>query len=107
MFILISILGGYIVTALMQGISFTFYIDSIMRAITGVDILLFVLKNIFSGLIIFIVSCYQGLLVKKSPTEVPVVTTQAVLKSIVYVIIFNVSVTALFYFYQLSKIGVI
>jgi phospholipid/cholesterol/gamma-HCH transport system permease protein len=107
LFILIAILGGYMVTALMQGISFSFFIDSIVRATSGVDIGLFILKNIFSGLIIFVVSCYQGLLVNKSPTEVPIVTTQAVLKSIIYVIIFNMSVTAIFYFYQLSKMGVI
>lgn len=107
MFILISILGGFVVTALVQGMSFSFYIDSVLRAISGVDLSLFIIKNIFSGLIIFIVSCYQGLLVKKSPTEVPIATTQAVVKSIIYVIVFNLTVTALFYFYQLSKLGVI
>lgn len=107
MFILISILGGFVVTALVQGMSFSFYIDSVLRAISGVDLMLFILKNIFSGLIIFVVSCYQGLLVKRSPTEVPIVTTQAVVKSIIYVIVFNLTVTALFYLYQLSKLGVI
>jgi phospholipid/cholesterol/gamma-HCH transport system permease protein len=107
MFILISILGGFVVTALVQGMSFQFYIDSVVRAVSGLDMSLFILKNIFSGLIIFSVCSYQGLLVKKSPTEVPVVTTQAVVKSIIYVIVFNMSVTAIFYFYQLSKMGVI
>jgi phospholipid/cholesterol/gamma-HCH transport system permease protein len=58
-------------------------------------------------MIIFVVSCYQGLSVKRSPTEVPIVTTQAVVNSIIYVVIFNLSVTSLFYLSQLVKMGVL
>jgi phospholipid/cholesterol/gamma-HCH transport system permease protein len=45
--------------------------------------------------------------VKRSHTEVPVATTQAVVDSIIYVVVFNVSVTSLFYINQLMKMGVL
>ena len=86
---------------------FAFYYDSLARAIAAEDIWLFLLKNIFSGVIIFVVSCHQGLSVKHSHTEVPVVTTQAVVDSIIYVVVFNMSITSLFYLNQLMKLGVL
>ena len=106
-FILISLLGGYFITRLIQDLPFVFYMDSLVRALASEDIFLFLVKTSFGGMIIFVVSCYQGLLVKRSPHEVPQVTTKAVVDSIIYVTVFNLSVTALFYLNQLVKLGVI
>lgn len=106
-FVMIALLGGFFVTKLLQDLSFSFYVDSLSRAVASEDIFLFLLKNTFSGFIIFVVSCDRGLAVGRSPTEVPVMTTQAVVKSIIYVIVFNLSVTTLFYIHQLTKLGVL
>ena len=103
----IALIGGFFLTKFMHDMPFNFYSDSLMRAFTKEDLILFILKNSFSGMIIFVVCCYQGMSVKKSPHEVPQVTTQAVVKSIIYVTIFNMAVTALFYLNQLRQIGVI
>jgi phospholipid/cholesterol/gamma-HCH transport system permease protein len=78
-----------------------------MTAFSKDDFWIFLLKNGFSGMIIFVVSCYQGLSVKKSPHEVPQVTTQAVVNSIIFVVVFNLMVTALFYLNQLRNLGVV
>lgn len=102
-----ALIGGFGVTKLMHDISFSFYLDSLARAVAAEDLGLFLLKNVFSGTIIFVNCCYQGLSVKRGPTEVPVVTTQAVVKSIIYVVVFNMTVTTLFYLNQLIKLGVI
>lgn len=106
-FNLIAIVGGYLVTRLIHEMPFSFYSDSLVRAIASEDILLFTFKTCFGGMIIFVVCCYQGLLVKRSPHEVPQVTTKAVVDSIIYVTVFNLTVTALFYLKQLSRLGVI
>ncbi|PWU15880.1 MAG: ABC transporter permease [Bdellovibrio sp.] len=106
-FVVISLLGGYFLTRLMHNLPFWFYLDSLTRSVAFEDIWLFLLKNTFSGTIIFVVSCYQGLSVKRSPTEVPIATTQAVVKSIIYVVVFNLMVTTLFYLSQLRKLGVL
>lgn len=102
-----ALIGGFAITRLIQDMPFAFYSDSLMRAFTKEDVFIFLLKNSFSGMIIFVVSCYQGLSVKKSPHEVPQVTTQAVVNSIIFVVIFNLLVTALFYLNQLRNLGVV
>jgi phospholipid/cholesterol/gamma-HCH transport system permease protein len=106
-FNVIALIGGFIITKLIQDMPFNFYIDSLSRAFAIEDIYIFLLKNTFSGMIIFVVSCFQGLSVKRSPHEVPQVTTVAVVNSIIYVTIFNMTVTALFYLNQLMKLGLI
>ena len=106
-FIVISMLGGFLVTKLLHDMPFAFYVSSLAQAFAAEDVLLFMAKNTFSGLLIFSVCCFQGLSVKGSPHEVPQVTTKAVMNSIVYVIIFNLTVTLLFYLNQLIKLGVV
>lgn len=103
----IALIGGYAVTRFFQDLPLAFYTDSLMRALTKEDVLIFLLKNGFSGMIIFVVCCYQGLSVKRSPHEVPQVTTQAVVNSIIFVVVFNLIVTTLFYLNQLRSLGVV
>ncbi|MGE5085537.1 MAG: ABC transporter permease [Bacillota bacterium] len=106
-FNVLALLGGFILTKFVQDMPFAFYSDSLMTAFGKEDLWIFLLKNGFSGMIIFVVSCYQGLSVKKSPHEVPQVTTQAVVNSIIFVVVFNLMVTALFYLHQLRNLGVV
>lgn len=106
-FNLIALVGGFFLTKFIHDMPFNFYIDSLSRSFAKEDVMIFLLKNGFSGMIIFVVSCFQGLSVKKSPHEVPQVTTQAVVNSIIYVTVFNLTVTALFYLNQLRQLGVI
>ncbi len=106
-FDLIAIVGGFFATKFFHDLSWAFFADSVLRGFAPEDGLIFLLKNGFSGMIIFVVSCYQGLQVKRSPHEVPQMTTQAVMNSIIYVVLFNLVVTALFYLKQLQNLGVI
>lgn len=103
----IALIGGFLATRFFHEMPLSFYVDSLMRAFAQEDVLIFLLKNSFSGLIIFVVSCYQGLSVKRSPHEVPQKTTQAVVDSIIFVVMFNLMVTALFYLNQLRSLGVV
>lgn len=106
-FNVLALIGGFFLTKFLQDMPFTFYLDSLMRGFAKEDVFIFFAKNSFSGMIIFVVSCYQGLSVKKSPHEVPQVTTQAVVNSVIYVIVFNLTVTTLFYLNQLQNLGVV
>lgn len=103
----IALIGGFFVTRLINEMPFAFYMDSLVRAFAAEDLGLFLLKNGFSGMIIFVVSCYQGMLVQQSPHEVPQVTTKAVVNSIIYCVTFNLTTTTLFYLKQLIDIGLI
>lgn len=106
-FIVIALFGGFLLTRLIQDMPLSFYTSSLIRALAVEDIFLFLVKTAFGGMIIFVVSCYQGLLVKRSPHEVPQRTTKAVVDSIIFVTVFNMSVTALFYLHQLFNLGVL
>ena len=106
-FIFVALIGGFFLTQMIHKMPFGFFADSLLKAFAQEDVLIFFLKNSFSGLIIFVVCCYQGLSVKKSPHEVPQVTTQAVVKSIIYVTVFNMIVTAFFYMGRLKEMVVI
>lgn len=103
----IAVMGGFVVTKFVHDIPFAFYTDSLAQAFTTDDIFIFFLKNGFSGMIIFVICCYQGLLVKLGPHEVPQVTTKAVVNSVIYVVCFNAIVTALFYLNQLIALGIL
>lgn len=106
-FNVVALIGGFFLTKFFHNMPFNFYSESLLQAFAKEDVYEFILKNSFSGMIIFVVCCYQGLSVKKSPHEVPQVTTQAVVKSVIYVTVFNLVVTALFYINQLRQLGVI
>ena len=106
-FAMIAILGGFVVTSLVHDFQFSFYADSLAAAFAKEDAGVFLIKNCFSGAIIFMNSCHQGLLVQNSPHEIPQATTQAVVNSVVYVVLFNLAVTTMFYVNQLMQMGVI
>ncbi|MGE3974798.1 MAG: MlaE family ABC transporter permease [Bdellovibrionales bacterium] len=107
-FVLIALLGGYVVVNLgAQSMPFSFYYDTLAQAITFEDVILFLIKISFSGVIIFVIACYQGLLVRNSPHEVPQVTTKAVVNSILYVMSFNLLITFFSYLGKLQMLGVI
>lgn len=106
-FVVVACMGGYVVTSLLHSLPFSFYMDSLARAFSSVDVGLFFLKNTFSGAIIFMISCYQGFLVKQGPHEVPQVTTKAVVNSVIYVVMFNMTVTILFYLGRLMALGMV
>lgn len=106
-FTVVALIGGFFITQTLHKMPFAFYIDSLLKAFAQEDVIIFLLKNSFGGMIIFVVCCYQGLSVKRSPHEVPQATTQAVVKSIIYVTVFNLAVTAYFYMGRLKEMGVL
>ena len=106
-FNLIAVLGGYLVCIMDRSMDFSYYLDLIIDSLRYEDIHVFFLKNTFSGAMIFIIACKQGLSVQRSSHEVPQMTTLAVVRSLVFVVGFNVLVSAWFYLNKLSHLGVL
>lgn len=96
-FNLVSILGGFIVSALLLKTSLSTLFNSLISALSFQDVSICLLKSLSFGLIISLISCYHGLSVKISPTEIPQQTTKAIVNSIIFTIIFNGMVTVLTY----------
>lgn len=91
----IALIGGYFVAQLISDFSFSFYIEVIAQALTPQDFTLNLLKNSISGLIIFAIATDQGYKVKSSAHEVPIAGTNAVVKSVMAVMAFNLVISIL------------
>ncbi|MCB0351210.1 MAG: ABC transporter permease [Bdellovibrionales bacterium] len=105
-FTYVAFISGFIFSKLFLNIPLNFYIDAIMQVLSKEDVLLLACKNIVGGAIIFTICCYQGLQVNH-PYEVPQATTNGVVKSIIYVVGFNIIVSILFYLNQLVQMGIL
>jgi phospholipid/cholesterol/gamma-HCH transport system permease protein len=106
-FNLVALLGGFFVSRALHGMQLSFYFESLANAFAVEDVWLFLVKSVFSGLIIFVLGCYQGMSVQHSSHEVPQATARAVVHSIFAVTGFNLIVSLLSYLNQLVRLGII
>lgn len=96
-FDLIGIMGGFIVAQLQINLTLDVFARSLLQVLKVEDIYIGLVKNFFSGIAIAIVSCYHGMQVQRSSTEVPQRTTRAVVSAILFSFFFNAVFTAAFY----------
>lgn len=106
-FALIGVAVGAVLCFFQKGMPISLYFSSIAHAIHFGDLGAFFLKNLVGGLIIFSVCCHEGLQVEKSPHEIPQVTSKAVVKSTIYILLFNLMITFYLYLDFLVKYGVL
>lgn len=95
-FNILAIIGGFIGTRLKLKMSFYLYLQRISEEIAFYDIFISLLKSMVFGITISLISCYHGLGVKHSSTEVPQATTLAIVNSITFCFAFNTLTTVLF-----------
>lgn len=93
-----GVIGGYLVTAFFHEMSPLFYASIIIDSLGEFNgWLLFLVKVVFDGIFIFSIACFFGLQVRRDYTEVPKMTTQAVMRCLTYVLIFNITASIVFY----------
>ncbi len=97
-FNVVALVGGYIVASFVKSIPLAMFLDSLLAHISAFDFSLIIIKNVLAGFIIFIICTFMGLSVRKSPHEVPQVTTKAVVYSISGVMLSNLLITLTYYF---------
>lgn len=85
-----SILSGGISLNLFTNISTEDFFNSFFYQISIFDLILLLLKSFFFGITISTICCFYGLVIKKSVTEIPQLSTKAVLRSFYYVFIVNI-----------------
>lgn len=91
-----TVLGGYIFHNLIYSdVSLGVFIIRIIRELNYSDFFLPVIKTVLLGTFIGMNSCYQGLKVRNATTEVPQRTINAVVNSVVAVIVLNIIITIL------------
>jgi phospholipid/cholesterol/gamma-HCH transport system permease protein len=94
----IGIFGSYLICTLRLGISSSLYLKITADALFYKDLFTGLFKTIFFGMIIALVSCYEGFNVQGGAEGVGQATTQSVVKTFILIVIADCFFTALFYF---------
>jgi phospholipid/cholesterol/gamma-HCH transport system permease protein len=95
-----SILSGGGSLYLFTNISIDDFMNSFFNTLSLFDIILLLLKSTTFGIAIPTICCYFGLLIRKSMTEIPQLTTKAVLKCFYYVFILNIILDILVFIWE-------
>jgi len=96
---LVGIFGGYLLCVNRLNISPNMYIATTFDTLVNKDIATGLIKTLFFGMIIALVSCYEGLNVKGGAEGVGKSTTTSVVISFILIIVADCFFTALFYFF--------
>ncbi len=94
----VGILGSYVICVYRLGISSSLYLRVTFEALWYKDIYTGLIKTIFFGMIIALVSCYEGFNVRGGAEGVGRATTRSVVFSFILIIVADCIFTALFYF---------
>ncbi len=94
----VGILGSYLICVYKLGISSSMYLQVTFDAILYKDLFTGLFKTIFFGMIIALVSCYEGFNVEGGAEGVGKATTRSVVITFIMVIAADCFFTALFYF---------
>lgn len=96
-FELSAIFGGITVTSVFWGIPFEEFTKGIISSLTMKELGVSLIKSLLFGLIIGCVSCFQGLKVRDSITQIPQATTRATIHSLFFVFILDGIITFIFF----------
>lgn len=94
----IGILGSYIICVYRLGISSSMYLHVTFDALLYKDLFTGLVKTIFFGMIISIVSCFEGFNVEGGAEGVGQATTRSVVTAFILIIMADCLFTAIFYF---------
>lgn len=92
-FNVVTIITGYLSAVLFVYFPFFVFVEKLLHALTLSDIIVWIIKVNLFGLIISVVSFYQGIRVADTIRDVPRVTTRCFIQSMVLCLIFDVIIT--------------
>jgi len=97
-FNIFAIIGGFLVSKLVLVTSIGVFLQKILQSMEVSDIVINVAKGFIFGTLIALICTYKGFSVKASSTEVPRMTTKAVVNAITAIFLANGLITFLYYF---------
>ncbi len=98
-FFFIGLIGGYLFTNLFFDLQLALdeYLNVVFAEMSLIDIGMALLKSLFFGIFISVIACHKALKIKKSITQVPIVTSQTVVSAMSSVFFFYAYFTIMFY----------
>jgi phospholipid/cholesterol/gamma-HCH transport system permease protein len=95
---IVGILGSYLICVLKLGITSSMYINMTFSALFYKDLFTGLFKSLIFGMVIALVSCYEGFNVQGGAVGVGRATMRSVVFSFLMIIAADCFITALFYF---------
>jgi phospholipid/cholesterol/gamma-HCH transport system permease protein len=88
-FVAVAVSSGYVVAYWFTGLPLDNFVQNLFDAISAKDLLVSLAKSVGFGMIVSLLSCYHGLSVRFSPTEIPQVVTRATVASLVWCFVYG------------------
>lgn len=92
-----AIFGSITITSVFWGVPFEQFSKGILSSLSMTELTVSLVKSLFFGLLIALVSCSQGFKVKKSITQIPQAITRATIQSLFLVFVFDGIITFIFF----------
>ncbi|MBN2158470.1 MAG: ABC transporter permease [Spirochaetes bacterium] len=96
-FDIVAFMGGYIISLTSIYVPVDTFFQNLAASFTLTDLLSTVIKSILFGVLIPLIACYYGMM-PRSKFEIPIFVSRAVSRTLFFVIVLNVIVSASFYF---------
>ncbi len=96
-FSLVSLFFTMVIGFYDAGVSPISLLQGVTQFISILDIFLNLVKSLFFGMFVALISCFWGLSARGSKTEIPQVTTKAVIASMFWCFVFSALITMLVY----------
>ena len=87
-FDVVAVAGGYLAAATIGGMSAARYMGIVVSNLTTQDVVLTVLKGFLFGTVVGVIPAYEGLSVRRGPTEIPQAVIRGTVGSITAIFIF-------------------
>ena len=95
--VFIGIVGGYFVGVVLLDINSGTYMQKMLEVVTGDDLYNGLYKSLVFGVLLAVISCYEGLQATGGAEGVGLVTTRAVVFSSIAILIFDYILTAMLF----------
>ncbi|MDR2150700.1 MAG: ABC transporter permease [Spirochaetaceae bacterium] len=96
-FSLFGLAGSFAVAALFNSLAASTYFGNLLQVLTVYDILILIIKSFVLGMTIAILSLIAGFGVERASTEIPIAGLKAVSSSLVWCILLDILLSALYY----------
>lgn len=84
----VALIGGFLIARLLVSIPADLFFSAVVSAVEPIDLLAFILKIVAGGLGVFLIACYHGMAVGRSPSEVPIAVSAASLNALIFLVVF-------------------
>lgn len=87
-FDVVAIAGGFLAAVIIGGMSAARYLGIVVSNLTSQDIVLTLLKGLIFGVVVGIIPSFEGLSVRRGPTEIPQAVIRGTVGSIAVIFVF-------------------